>query len=184
MKKLIFTLFLISNTCFSQFRIIVDPTYEPKIKTAVYLIYITDVSNYVRLTSECSQIRITSDSVLNQFEDQIIRIPLKLVSESSYNNLASWLVYQSYYISLRDKGKHLSSPLKDSLSAKYELIFQKKLSPETKKYVKLLKQEANNYWRTNPYNMDFTIESDSTIIYTPQVPTTPKKSFFNRIFGD
>lgn len=184
MRSLFITLLLsIPSFSFSQFKIIVDPTYEQKIRTAVYLIYTTNVSDYVRLASECSQIRITSDSIPNQLDDQIIKVPLRLVSAPSYNNLAAWLVNQSYYLSLGERIGYGKSTIKDSASIRHELEFTKLLKPETKKSMRQLKKDSKLYWENNPYENHNPQEKDTTVTETQEIKIIEKKScIFLRIF--
>jgi hypothetical protein len=183
MRTLIVFFLLVSDFCYSQFKIIVDETYEPKIKTAIYLIYSTNSTNWTMLTSECSQIRITSDSIPNQNEEQIIKIPLKIISSYSYNELACWLVRQSYYLYQMNKIKLLKSELIDLEALKFESDFRYSLSqvgwsPENRKTIRKLKRQSKLYWDNNPYE-----NHTDTIKDTLVLPNINKENItFKKIF--
>jgi hypothetical protein len=127
---LTFGMIMITLNCLSQFKIITDATYEPKLRTAINLIRETDAGYYCLFTDYCTQIRISSDSIPKQFNDGIMNVPLRLVSSPSLNNLSSWMVNESYRLRLDDVGKTLSRPSKDSLCFRYEQTFRTKLPKE------------------------------------------------------
>jgi hypothetical protein len=127
---LTFCIIILSLNCYSQFKIITDGTYEPKLRTAINLIRETDAGYYCLFVDYCTQIRISSDSIPKQFNDGIMNVPLRLVSSPSLNNLSSWMVNESYRLRLEDVGKTLSKPSKDSLCFRYEQTFRTKLPKE------------------------------------------------------
>ena len=148
---LTFGMIMITLNCYSQFKIITDATYEPKLRTAINLIRETDAGYYCLFTDYCTQIRISSDSIPKQFNDGIMNVPLRLVSSPSLNNLSSWMVNESYRLRLDDVGKTLSRPSKDSLCFRYEQTFRTKLPKEYGTSLRERMRKFFDYLLNDPY---------------------------------
>jgi len=144
---------MITLNCLSQFKIITDATYEPKLRTAINLIRETDAGYYCLFTDYCTQIRISSDSIPKQFNDGIMNVPLRLVSSPSLNNLSSWMVNESYRLRLDDVGKTLSRPSKDSLCFRYEQTFRTKLPKEYGTSLRERMRKFFDYLLNDPYEI-------------------------------
>jgi hypothetical protein len=150
-KKLLISFIFLTINSFGQFKILTDPTYEPKLRSSIELIKETDAGYYCLLNDYCSQIRITSDSIPNQFQDGIIIVPLRLVSSPSLNNLSCWLVYQSYMLRITEVGKTLTYVEKTKLAHQYESNFRIKLPKE---YGNSLRERMKKFFdmlRNDPY---------------------------------
>jgi hypothetical protein len=148
---LTFGMIMITLNCLSQFKIITDATYEPKLRTAINLIRETDAGYYCLFTDYCTQIRISSDSIPKQFNDGVMNIPLRLVSSPSLNNLSSWMVNESYRLRLDDVGKTLSKSSKDSLCFRYEHNFRIKLPKEYGTSLRERMRKFFDYLLNDPY---------------------------------
>jgi hypothetical protein len=129
MKKIIFTLFLISNTCFGQFKILVDETFSLKIQASIELIKQHDATSYVIVSDYCDEILISADSIPSS-DDGTINIPLKVVGGPSLNLISSVVVRESYKLRLLDIAKHLNQKEIELLCHQYEIDFRKKLPKE------------------------------------------------------
>jgi len=123
-------LIMLTLNCFPQFNILTDETYEPKLRSAIELIKETDAGYYCLFVDYTSQIRISSDSIPKQFSDGVMNVPLRVVAAPSMNNLASWMVNQSYRLRLDEVAKNLSKNQVDSLCFRYEQTFRCKLPRE------------------------------------------------------
>jgi hypothetical protein len=146
-----FLIFLLPFNCLSQFKIITDGTYEPKLRTAINLIRETDAGYYCLFVDYCTQIRISSDSIPKQFNDGVMNVPLRLVSSPSLNNLSSWMVNESYRLRLEDVGKILSKSSKDSLCFRYEQTFRTKLPKEYGTSLRERMRKFFDYIMNDPY---------------------------------
>jgi len=144
-------LFLLPFNCLSQFKVIIDPTYEPKVRTAINLIRETDAGYFCLFTDYCSQIRISSDSIPKQFNDGVMNIPLRLVSSPSLNNLAAWMVNRAYHLRLDDVANHLKKETMDSLSHSYEINFVRKLPKEYGTSLREIMRKFFDYLLNDPY---------------------------------
>lgn len=151
--KSILTCGLIMSTlnCFPQFNILTDETYEPKLRSAIELIKETDSGYYCLFTDYTSQIRISSDSIPKQFSDGVMNVPLRVVASPSMNNLASWMVNQSYRLRLDDIAKNLSKNQVDSLCFRYEQTFRSKLPREYGTSFKERMRKFFDYLLDDPY---------------------------------
>lgn len=154
-------LFFLNHFSFGQFNVIVDPIYEPKVRASLELIKETDASYYCMFNDYCSQIRITNDSIPNQFQDGIIQIPLRLISGTSLNNISCWIVNQTYRLRMTEVSKNIKNQELESLSHKYEAIFKSKLPREysnsfkdrlRKFFDNLIKDPYENQIEENPQN--------------------------------
>ena len=148
---LTFCIIILSLNCYSQFKIITDETYEPKLRTAINLIRETDAGYYCLFVDYCTQIRISSDSIPKQFNDGIMNVPLRLVSSPSLNNLSSWMVNESYRLRLEDVGKTLTKSSKDSLCFSYEKTFRIKLPKEYGTSLRERMRKFFDYLMNDPY---------------------------------
>jgi hypothetical protein len=130
MKKFLVTLLLFPLVSYSQFKIICDDTYEPKIRTAITVIKETDSGAFCLFSDYCQQIRISNDTLPKFFSDGLINVPLRLISQRSFNNIASWFVRQSYGLRLTDVNPDIDPIIKQEMMIKYEMDFNKKLAKE------------------------------------------------------
>jgi hypothetical protein len=152
MKTLItFLMVMMSLNCLSQFKILTDETYEPKLRTAIELIRETDAGYYCLFVDYTSQIRISSDSIPKQFSDGVMNVPLRVVAAPSMNNLASWMVNQSYRLRLDDIAKNLNKNQVDSLCFRYEQTFRTKLPREYGTSFKERMRQFFDYLLDDPY---------------------------------
>jgi uncharacterized protein YnzC (UPF0291/DUF896 family) len=130
MKKIILFLFILPNFVYSQFKLVVEPTYEIKIRTSIELMRETDAGVFCLFSDYCTEIKVGDDSLNNNFKDGVIFIPLKLISHTSLNNIALWLARQSYDMRLKEVNPLLTQKKKQELLAEYEVSFKKKLPRE------------------------------------------------------
>jgi hypothetical protein len=130
MRKFLVVLFLFPLVSYSQFKIICDQTYEPKIRTAIKVIKETDSGAFCLFTDYCQQIRISDDTIPKFFSDGLINVPLRLISQRSFNNISSWFVRQSYGLRLTDVNPNMDPEIRQEMILMYELEFNKKLPRE------------------------------------------------------
>lgn len=142
---------MLTLNCFPQFNILTDETYEPKLRSAIELIKETDAGYYCLFVDYTSQIRISSDSIPKQFSDGVMNVPLRVVASPSLNNLASWMVNQSYRLRLDDVAKNLSKNQVDSLCFRYEQTFRRKLPREYGTSFKERMRQFFDYLTKDPY---------------------------------
>ncbi len=128
--RLVTILFFISFSSYSQYKIEIDPTFEPKVSVALELIKQTDSGPYCILVDYCNQILISSDSVGVPFPTGIINIPLRVISQTSFNNIATLIVREAYILRINDQYLSMDKSARDRLINDYELSFVKKLPRE------------------------------------------------------
>ena len=146
-----FLMVMFTLNCLSQFKILTDETYEPKLRTAIELIRETDAGYYCLFVDYTSQIRISSDSIPKQFSDGVMNVPLRVVAAPSMNNLASWMVNQSYRLRLDEIAKNLNKNQVDSLCFRYEQTFRTKLPREYGTSFKERMRQFFDYLTKDPY---------------------------------
>lgn len=129
MKKIVLAFLFASNVSYSQFRILVDETFNLKIQSAVELIKENDATSFVIVSDYCDKILISADTIASS-TDGIINIPLKVVASPSLNLLASTIVRHSYKLRLEDVAQQLTEKERELLCHNYEMMFQKKLPKE------------------------------------------------------
>jgi hypothetical protein len=159
---LTFVFIMLTLNSLSQFKIITDETYEPKLRSAINLMRETDAGYYCLFIDYTSQIRISSDSIPKQFSDGVMNVPLRVVSAPSMNNLASWMVNQSYRLRLDDVAKNLSKNQVDSLCFRYEQNFRRKLPREYGTSFKERMRQFFDFLLNDPYENYVSQESTNS----------------------
>jgi hypothetical protein len=159
---LTFVFIMLTLNSLSQFKIITDETYEPKLRSAINLMREADAGYYCLFIDYTSQIRISSDSIPKQFSDGVMNVPLRVVSAPSMNNLASWMVNQSYRLRLDDVAKNLSKNQVDSLCFRYEQNFRRKLPREYGTSFKERMRQFFDFLLNDPYENYVSQESTNS----------------------